>query len=89
MAADLPTPAATLLAKRPATRSYAPRRAPGFVPLLIVFALFVAFLYGPMLTIFILSFQGPDGGLTFPLQGVSLHWFRKLALRYNTFTFFK
>jgi putative spermidine/putrescine transport system permease protein len=56
-----------------------PKRAPGFVPLLLVFLLFVVFLYGPMLTIFILSFQGPDGGLTFPLQGVSLHWFRKLA----------
>jgi putative spermidine/putrescine transport system permease protein len=60
-------------------QSYAPKRAAGFVPLLLVFALFVVFLYGPMLTIFILSFQGPEGGLTFPLQGVSLHWFRKLA----------
>jgi putative spermidine/putrescine transport system permease protein len=54
-------------------------RAPGFWPLAIVFALFVLFLYGPMITIFILSFQGPEGGLTFPLRGVSLHWFRKLA----------
>ena len=45
----------------------------------IVFALFVLFLYGPMITIFILSFQGPEGGLTFPLRGVSLHWFYKLA----------
>ena len=42
------------------------------------FALFVVFLYGPMLTIFVLSFQGPEGGLTFPLRGVSLHWFAKL-----------
>jgi putative spermidine/putrescine transport system permease protein len=25
-----------------------------------------------------LSFQGPDGGLTFPMNGVSLHWFAKL-----------
>jgi putative spermidine/putrescine transport system permease protein len=55
------------------------KRAAGYLPLLLVFVLFVVFLYGPMLTIFILSFQGPDGGLTFPLQGVSLHWFRKLA----------
>jgi putative spermidine/putrescine transport system permease protein len=54
-------------------------RAPGFWPLAIVFGLFVLFLYGPMLTIFILSFQGPEGGMTFPLRGVSLHWFRKLA----------
>jgi putative spermidine/putrescine transport system permease protein len=55
------------------------KRAPGFVPLAVVFALFVLFMYGPMLVIFILSFQGPEGGLTFPLQGLSLHWFAKLA----------
>jgi putative spermidine/putrescine transport system permease protein len=55
------------------------RRAPGFWPLALVFALFVAFLYGPMLTIVVLSFQGPEGGLTFPLRGVSLHWFAQLA----------
>jgi putative spermidine/putrescine transport system permease protein len=54
-------------------------RAPGFRPLAIVFALFVVFLYGPMITIFVLSFQGPEGGLTFPLRGLSLHWFRRLA----------
>lgn len=39
------------------------------------FALFILFLYGPTLTIGILSFQGPEGGLTFPMRGVSLHWF--------------
>jgi putative spermidine/putrescine transport system permease protein len=43
------------------------------------FALFVLFMYGPMLVIVILSFQGPEGGLTFPLRGLSLHWFYKLA----------
>ena len=36
------------------------------------------FLYGPTLTILILSFQGPTGGLTFPMNGVSLHWFGNL-----------
>ena len=46
--------------------------------LLLAFALFVVFLYGPTLTIFILSFQGPDGGLTFPMRGVSLRWFENL-----------
>ncbi|GAA6120112.1 ABC transporter permease [Acidovorax sp. FG27] len=51
----------------------------GFWLLAIVFALFVFFMYGPMLVIFVLSFQGPEGGLTFPMRGVSLHWFRKLA----------
>ena len=39
------------------------------------FGLFVVFLYGPMIVIYILSFQGPSGGMTFPLNGVSLHWF--------------
>jgi putative spermidine/putrescine transport system permease protein len=54
------------------------RRTPGFWFLAAFFALFVLFLYGPMLAIFVLSFQGPEGGLTFPLRGVSLHWFAKL-----------
>ncbi|WP_296636599.1 ABC transporter permease, partial [Roseovarius sp.] len=43
------------------------------------FGLFVLFLYGPILTIAILSFQGPQGGLTFPMNGLSLHWFRDLV----------
>ncbi len=42
------------------------------------FALFVVFLYGPMTVIYILSFQGPSGGMTFPMNGVSLHWFDAL-----------
>ena len=42
------------------------------------FALFVLFLYGPMFVIYVLSFQGPDGGMTFPLSGVSIHWFEAL-----------
>ncbi len=43
-----------------------------------VFSAFVLFLYGPMLAIFVLSFQGPEGGLTFPMRGVSTHWFQVL-----------
>jgi putative spermidine/putrescine transport system permease protein len=43
-----------------------------------LFAAFVAFLYGPTLTILVLSFQGPEGGLVFPMNGLSLHWYRKL-----------
>ena len=42
------------------------------------FILFLIFLYGPTLTIAVLSFQGPGGGLTFPMRGVSLQWFRDL-----------
>lgn len=53
-------------------------RGAAFYILAAFFALFVLFLYGPTLTIAILSFQGPDGGLTFPMNGVSLHWFVNL-----------
>jgi putative spermidine/putrescine transport system permease protein len=53
-------------------------RSAGFYWLAALFALFVLFLYGPMITIFILSFQGPSGGLTFPMNGFSLHWFARL-----------
>jgi putative spermidine/putrescine transport system permease protein len=53
-------------------------RPASFYWLAIVFCAFLLFLYGPMITIFILSFQGPEGGLVFPLRGLSLHWFRKL-----------
>jgi putative spermidine/putrescine transport system permease protein len=42
------------------------------------FAAFVLFLYGPTITIVVLSFQGPKGSLTFPMQGASLHWFASL-----------
>lgn len=54
------------------------RRPRSFYILAAFFGLFVLFLYGPILTIGILSFQGPQGGLTFPMNGVSLHWFRDL-----------
>jgi putative spermidine/putrescine transport system permease protein len=50
-------------------------RPRSFYVLAAVFALFVVFLYGPMVTVILLAFQGPDGGLTFPMNGVSLHWF--------------
>lgn len=54
------------------------RRGSTFYWLSAFFALFVIFLYGPIVTIAILSFQGPNGGLTFPMNGVSLHWFYDL-----------
>lgn len=54
------------------------KRSREFYILAVFFALFVLFLYGPLSAILILSFQGLDGGLTFPLNGVSLHWFANL-----------
>jgi putative spermidine/putrescine transport system permease protein len=47
-----------------------------FYALGTLFALYLLFLYGPMLVIYALSFQGPDGGVTFPFVGVSVEWFR-------------
>lgn len=54
------------------------KRSRSFYVLATFFALFLVFLYGPTLTIGILSFQGPGGGLTFPMRGVSIYWFRDL-----------
>ena len=54
------------------------QRGRSFYLLAAFFALFILFLYGPTITIAILSFQGPKGGLTFPMNGVSLHWFYDL-----------
>jgi putative spermidine/putrescine transport system permease protein len=55
-----------------------------FYLLTAFFALFVIFLYGPMMAIYILSFQGPTGGLTFPMRGVSLVWFDALLGQQRT-----
>ena len=53
-------------------------RPRSFYVLSALFALFILFLYGPTITIGILSFQGQGGGLTFPMRGVSLYWFYDL-----------
>ncbi|MEP1355995.1 MAG: ABC transporter permease [Tateyamaria sp.] len=53
-------------------------RPRSFYILSCFFALFILFLYGPTITISILSFQGEGGGLTFPMRGVSLYWFYDL-----------
>ena len=53
-------------------------RSLAFYLLAAFFGLYVLFLYGPMIVIFVLSFQGPDGGMTFPMRGLSVHWFQKL-----------
>ena len=54
------------------------KRPRSFYVLAALFIAYVLFLYGPMFAIYILSFQGPDGGLTFPMNGVSLTWFAKV-----------
>ncbi len=49
-----------------------------FYVLALLFTLFVIFLYGPMLSVLILSFQGPSASLVFPLRDPSLMWFDEL-----------
>jgi putative spermidine/putrescine transport system permease protein len=41
-------------------------------------AVFVLFLYGPIIVLAILSFQGPRGGPQFPITEWSIYWYRHL-----------
>src|SRR5579863_7436888 len=49
-----------------------------------LFAAYVIALYGPMICIYILSFQDVRGGLVFPMKGLSLHWFVDLFTQVRT-----
>src|SRR6266436_3568761 len=49
-----------------------------FYALASLFGAYLLFLYGPMLVMYLLSFQGPNGGVTFPMVGVSLVWFEDI-----------
>ena len=44
----------------------------------VYYMIFVVFIYGPMIAMFILSFQGRRGGTSFPMRGTSLYWWGKL-----------
>jgi len=39
---------------------------------------FLAYQWLPLVTLAVLSFGGPEGGTTFPMNGVSLHWYVEL-----------
>jgi putative spermidine/putrescine transport system permease protein len=60
-------------------RTSASKREWTFYALAAFFALYVLFVYGPMAVIYVLSFQGREGGMTFPMNGVSTHWFVDLV----------
>jgi putative spermidine/putrescine transport system permease protein len=55
-----------------------------FYALATLFVLYVLALYGPMVCIYILSFQDVRGGLVFPMRGSSLHWFIDLFTQVRT-----
>jgi putative spermidine/putrescine transport system permease protein len=47
--------------------------------LAVYFVLFLLFLYGPMIVMAALSFQGPQGAVTFPMRGLGFHWWNELV----------
>lgn len=57
--------------------TYGPRPWTFYV-LAALFTLFVIFLYGPMIAVLVLSFQGPSASLVFPLREPGLMWFDEL-----------
>jgi putative spermidine/putrescine transport system permease protein len=71
-------------ARRRAITPSAQGRPWTFYVLLTLFILYVLALYGPMICIYILSFQDVRGGLVFPVKGLSLHWFVDLFTQVRT-----
>jgi len=51
-----------------------------FLRLATLFGVYLLLLYGPMLVMYVLSFQGPNGGVTFPMVGVSFAWFADIVM---------
>ena len=50
-----------------------------FYVLASLFGAYLLFLYGPMCVIYLLSFQGENGGVTFPMVGHSTVWFQEIV----------
>jgi len=44
----------------------------------LYYVIFLLFIYGPMIAMFVLSFQGRRGGTSFPMRGFSFYWWGKL-----------
>ena len=49
-----------------------------FWALAIYFMVFIVFIYGAMIVMAVLSFNGPQGSLSFPLKGTSFQWWQAL-----------
>ncbi|MBI3528288.1 MAG: ABC transporter permease [Betaproteobacteria bacterium] len=71
-------------ARRVATYRDENRRPWTFWVLAALFTTYVLALYGPMICIYVLSFQDVRGGLVFPMKGLSLHWFVDLFTQVRT-----
>jgi putative spermidine/putrescine transport system permease protein len=80
-------PAAIMASSQAGKKAIAPSRGGRpwtFYVLAALFASYVVALYGPMICIYILSFQDVRGGLVFPMKGHSLHWFVELFTQVRT-----
>ena len=60
-------------------RPISDRRPWTFYALGGLFAAYLLFLYGPMFVVYVLSFQGENGGVTFPMVGASTVWFQEIV----------
>jgi putative spermidine/putrescine transport system permease protein len=67
----------TRAARRPLLDHHARSRLTAWV-LGTLTVCFLLYQWLPILTLSLLSFSGPTGGTTFPMNGVSLHWYREL-----------
>ena len=63
----------------PSARPISDSRPWTFYALGGLFAAYLLFLYGPMFVIYVLSFQGENGGVTFPMVGHSMVWFEEIV----------
>ncbi|KAA2317302.1 ABC transporter permease subunit [Pseudooceanicola sediminis] len=54
------------------------KRPASFYVLATLLGAYAVFLYAPMACVYVLSFQGPQGGMSFPMVGWSTHWFQVL-----------
>ena len=60
-------------------RTHEPRRDWAKWGLAVYYVIFLAFLYAPLVLMAVLSFQGYDGGVSFPFKGgASLDWWRSI-----------
>ena len=79
MSTEAYAPAMERTQDRVVKRQYKPRRDWAKWGLATYFVIFLIFLYSPMILMAILSFQGYNGGVTFPFRGpAGLDWWRSI-----------
>src|SRR3954462_8381740 len=83
-AAPVPLPRSAVRARRRIAEGVERKRPWTFWVLGGLFSAYVLALYGPMLSIYVLSLKDIRGGLVFPMKGLSMHWFVDLFTQVRT-----